>query len=383
MAIKRLVEFAPIRLTQARLAKGWMMSELALRMKPPLTRQAISSFEKGTSNPSPETLRALANELDVSPSFLTLPLRSRESDDALESAITFRTLSSSTKRAREQAGVYLKWLAGLGQFIEQYVDMPDVTLPDFAIDDFESLSDDKISDIADQCRKLFGLGDGPISDLTLLLENKGVFIGYVNLAAGMDGISAWIDGRPVILISEKAYAARARFDMAHELAHLILHKSLTNEELEAKGLLATIERQAQRFASCFLMPESTIASEIYGIDEQSLIATKKRWGVSMQDILMRLHDIGLISDHQKTRAFQIISAKGQRKKEPLDGITERERGRLLKKAVEFLNENNVLSYSEFFDKAKYPACILEAVTGIQNAVAAATNVIAFRLKAAS
>jgi Zn-dependent peptidase ImmA (M78 family)/transcriptional regulator with XRE-family HTH domain len=380
MMVKRLAEFVPARLTQARRVCGWTMAELASRTRPELTRQAVSSFEKGTSSPSLETLRSLARELNVEPTFLTSPLRSRELEQALESAITFRTLASSTKRAREQAWVYLKWLAGIGEFIEQFVELPAIGIPDFGIDDFSVLDDDQIEEIAALTRKALGLGDGPISDLTLLLENKGVFIGYVSLAHGMDGISAWIGGRPTVLISERAFAARARLDLAHELAHLILHRALTNDELETKGMLALVEHQAQYFASCFLMPETTFASEIYGVDEDSLIAAKKRWGVSMQAIIMRLNGIGLISERQKVRWFQQISAKGQRKKEPLDGITNPERGRLLRKATEFIEENRLLSFPEFFDKAKYPPWYLETVTGLENVASAVENVVPFRLK---
>ncbi len=354
------------------------MAELATRTK--LTRQAISSFERGASNPSSETLRSLAYELGVEPTFLTLPLRSRELEESLQSAITFRTLASSTKRAREQAGVYLRWLAGVGEFIEQFVEVPPANIPDFKIEDFASLGDDDIEEIAAQSRKLLGLGDGPISDLTLLLENKGVFVGYVSLVSGMDGISAWVDGRPAVLISAKAFAARARYDLAHELAHLILHRALTNEELETKSTLSLVEHQAQHFAGCFLMPEITFAREIYGVDDESLIAAKKRWGVSMQAIVMRLNGIGLISDSQKARWFQQLSAKDQRKKEPLDGVTKPERGRLLKRAVEFIKENHILDFSSFFDKAKYPAWFLEAVTGLENTATVPANVLPFRLK---
>ena len=95
---------------------------------------------------------------------------------------------------------------------------------------------------------------------------------------------------------------------------------------------------------------------------------------------MRLNGIGLLSDHQKTRAFQIISAKGQRKKEPLDGTTKPERARLLEKAVEFVRENNVFNFNEFFEKARYPTWFLEAATGIQNAISISSNVVPFKLK---
>lgn len=375
--MKRAADFVPGRLTQARRAKGWSMVELADRLS--LTRQAISSFEKG-GRPSPETFLSLSRELEVEPSFLTLQLREREREDALQSAISFRTLASSTKRDRERAGVYLRWLAGFSELLEQYVELPPVQLPEFDIDDFATLTDAQVEDYAAKARRAFGVGDGPISDLTLLLENKGVIIAYVPLSAGMDGISAWIKDRPFILISSTAYAARARLDLAHELAHLLLHKALTPEDLEMKGTLAVIERQAQHFAGCFHLPERTFTAEMYGFDEASLLSAKKRWGVSMQAMVVRLHSIGLINDHQKTRVFVQFSAKGYRRKEPLDDVTKPERGRLLKKAAEFLSEHQKLQIWEMFEQAKYPAWFVEAITGIKNAIMPTANVLQFRLK---
>lgn len=379
----RLAEFQPARLTQARRIRGWTMAELADRTG--LTRQAISAFEKTDSglNPKPETLRVLADALDVEPAFLTCALRTGEEDYAIESAVSFRTLVSSSKRNREQAKVYLQMLAGIGSLLEDFIDLPQQSIPDFGIDDFTNLDNEEIEGIAEKTRRFFGLGDGPIPDLTLLLENRGVLIGYVPLASGMDGISAWIAGRPTIVISEKAYAARSRFDLAHELGHLILHRSLTNDELEIKGMLKKVEDQANYFASCFLLPEHTFAKEIYSTDEKSLLAIKERWGVSMQAVIMRLHSIGLITEWQKIRAFQQISVRGQRKKEPLDDSMIPERSRLTKKAVQFLNEHNILDVNEFFVRATYPKWFIESITGLEKSSATNSNIVPFRLKQAN
>ena len=75
MAIKRLANYQPERLTQARKLRGLSMPELAL--KTDLTRQAISLFEKSINGitPSAETLIALSKELNVNITFFTLPLR--------------------------------------------------------------------------------------------------------------------------------------------------------------------------------------------------------------------------------------------------------------------------------------------------------------------
>jgi Zn-dependent peptidase ImmA (M78 family)/transcriptional regulator with XRE-family HTH domain len=377
--LKRVAEFQPARLTQARLMREWSMAELAQQTG--LTRQAISLFEKsGGKAPSAETLRALARELGVEPSFLTCPIRKSETGEALQTAITFRTLASSTKRHRDQAGVLLTWLAGVSDFLWDYVEPPQLRIPKFDIADFATLSDDDVESYAEKARRALGIGDGPISDLTLLLENHGCSVAYVTLAPGMDGISAWISGRPFILISDKAYSARARFDLAHELGHVLLHQALSQDELESKDMLRLVEDQANLFASCFLLPERTFAKGIYGTDRASLLAAKSKWGVSMQAILMRLRQIGLISERQLMRGFQQISAAGHRKKEPLDDTTKPERARLYLRIMEFVKERINLAWDDFVDGCAYPIWFISQVTGITVTPNPTQNVIPFKLR---
>jgi len=66
----------------------------------------------------------------------------------------------------------LNWLAGIGEFIEEFVELPTASIPDFGIEDFASLGDDDIEKIAAQYEKINGLGDGPISDLTLCWKTR-------------------------------------------------------------------------------------------------------------------------------------------------------------------------------------------------------------------
>ena len=379
-----LAEFQAKRLTQARQAKGWNKATLAVRAG--LTRPAISSFEKETNGtkPTAETLRTLARELDVSPAFLTAPLRGRELESSLENAVTFRSLAASTKADRAQAKVQLTWIGGISNFIEEVMSLQAERFPKIEFGDAALLKDSDIEEIAAETRKAFGIGDGPISDLTLLLENHGAFIGYVDLASGVDGISAWIDGRPVIAINSNAFAARARYDLAHELGHLILHRNVSSEEFEDKNAHRLYEHQANFFGGCFHMPENTFSRFAYGIDLKSLIELKKQWGVSMQAAIMRMHSLGLISESQKTRAFQQISAAGFRRKEPLDGEVPREQTRLFKKVADFLRVNSVLTTDDFFLLSGYPEAFLEALTGLKRApVIEASNVVQFRLKVSS
>jgi Zn-dependent peptidase ImmA (M78 family) len=60
-----------------------------------------------------------------------------------------------------------------------------------------------------------------------------------------------------VLVSRKAYHAHGQFDLAHELFHLIAHKTITEEEIEDKKLLNLVESQTHRLADAFLATHRT------------------------------------------------------------------------------------------------------------------------------
>ncbi len=333
--------FVPQRLTQARFAKLYNMSELAEITG--LTRAAISQFEKEyvATKPSPETLRLLANKLDVSERFFTKPLS--EMETSVESTPSFRSRKTSLAKGREQARTYLKWMAYLIDSFKQFIHLPELKIPDFKVNAFEKLTKNDIEKLANQTRMAFNIGYGPISDVTLLLENHGIFIGHHPLQKKLDAISTWFDGRPIILINPEVSAVRIRYDLAHELGHFILHKNCLDEvELDDKNLHKTYEWQADYFAGCFLMPEQTFAQEVYSIDLESLIKLKERWKVSIASIIMRLENIHLISENQKQRLFRMLNYKSARSHEPLDSVIPKEKPRLFTHIIELLSSENVL-----------------------------------------
>jgi Zn-dependent peptidase ImmA (M78 family)/transcriptional regulator with XRE-family HTH domain len=380
---KRLAEFQPLRLRQAR--RGCKMSMATLAERIGVTRQAVSAYESGANAPASDVLRRLAAELGVQAAFFTAPLY--DSENQRQSVINFRSLRASTLRAREQAKTYMEWTAGLTSFLSKYVVLPAAHLPTFEIPDFGQLDDVKIEELAEETRRFFGLGDGPISDLTLLLENKGVTVGYVPLETGMDGLSGWFARCPYILINSTAFHARARYDLAHELAHLVIHRGLTDEEFCQRGVLNLVEDQANKFAAAFLLPAKTFVPEVYSVDMESLISLKRRWGVSVQAIIMRLNSLQLISDQQKMRLFKFIGMRGMRRKEPLDGEIPREKSRLFVRVATLLDENKTLFREEFAIRTMLPVDFIKKLADIpeperDSHLASGSNVINFTTVAA-
>jgi Zn-dependent peptidase ImmA (M78 family) len=119
-----------------------------------------------------------------------------------------------------------------------------------------------------------------------------------------------------MLATDKMSLPRRQMDAAHELGHAILHKGVSHEEL--KSDLKEIERQAFRFASAFLLPETTYVHEVQHYSLAGLLSVKERWRVSVKAQIRRLLDLEVIPEHYGTQLYKSYSANGWNKVEPLD-----------------------------------------------------------------
>lgn len=174
------------------------------------------------------------------------------------------------------------------------------------VDDF-----DTPADAADTIREEWNVPPGPISDMVATLENAGALVVVRDLqSTELDAVSQWPAGkRPLILLNSTGPGDRARFSLAHELGHLVMHAE--------PGAGRTQEDQADRFAAELLMPHDAILEELKpGIDIARLIELKARWGVSMAALIRRAMDLGVISEWQYRTLVVELSALGYRTNEP-------------------------------------------------------------------
>jgi len=167
-------------------------------------------------------------------------------------------------------------------------------------------------------RKYWGLGEGPISNMVHLLESKGVGIFWLTTnSESIDGFSMWFDGFPFIFLSaSKTAGERVRFSLAHELAHLVLHKNQVNSG-QAVDDWERIERDANSFASSFHLPSNQFLAECprYPVLSEFL-PLKRRWKVSIQAMIRRGHDLNRFSPQQYKQAYIEISRRHWRQEEP-------------------------------------------------------------------
>ncbi len=165
-------------------------------------------------------------------------------------------------------------------------------------------------------RQHWRLGDMPIENMVQLLETRGIRVfSLAENTKEVDAFSVWRDDVPYIFLNRFKSAERSRFDAAHELCHLCLHKHGGAAAIHKNS---PIEKDAQAFAGAFLMPESDMRSivtgPIYRVDD--LVRYKKRWRVAAAALAYRLHEIGLVADARANSFYVEMSRRGWLKQEP-------------------------------------------------------------------
>jgi len=352
--------FDGARLTLARQLAGLRKSDLAqlLDMSP----TAVAAWESGAKRPTAVTVARLALSLGVDLGFFAM----RPDDVAALSATPhFRSLRSTSQLARDQAFAYGQLAVDIATSLEKHVECPDPGVPSFTVPiDADGLGADG-PDIdgpeqaARHVRDRWGVSAGPAPHLVRLLENHGVLVVFSPpQAAAVDAYSFDSRLRPVVVLNPvKHDYYRQRFDVAHELGHLVMHT-----DAEPGG--RTVEDQANRFAAEFLMPAAVIRDELpkamNAAAWQSLARCKERWGTSIQALLYRARRLGALTEVSYRNAMATLTSRGWRRSEP-GLVTVLEQPSMLPRALELLAAEGISEY-DLRDQCRVPAELFRTVT---------------------
>ena len=345
----------PDRFKEARRAKGLNQTELADAVG--LTRQAISSYEMGDRQPEPPIFIRIAQVLGQPLSYFT---SDRPGVDGPIGPAFFRSRKAAAKALNDRCEIWREWFAQSASLFSGLVKFPEVSLLHFSPRAGRFYSADEIEDAAKQCRRAWTLGDGPLANVIGMLESKGIVTARAEFGtADIDAFSFWAGYRPMIVLSsDKNVCARSRFDAAHELGHLVLHRGVGEEELEDRETLDQIESEANRFAGAFLMPPESYAHEVFTTRIGGFVELKKRWKVSVAAQIYRCANLGLITDDQVLNLRKQISRLKWRQKEPLDDELKPEQPMLLRKAFELVVSSRVATASDIATRAKLDTGLL-------------------------
>ncbi|PWB41500.1 MAG: hypothetical protein C3F19_05740 [Rhodocyclales bacterium] len=374
---KGVTGFQGARLVQAR--EGRAMTQTTLANLIGRSSGAISRWEKGDQFPEPDALESLERHLAVPASWFLRPIVAYG-----DRPYFFRSKAAITRTARNIAKTRLEYLCEASQVFQEWVEWPTVNVPSENAKDYLTIRDEDIETIALNLRKHWKLGVGPITDVILAMENAGVVIsgeelGYTN----MDGVSKWFDcdARPyVFLARDKANSTRHRFDAAHELGHLVLHRHL--DDVEFNSRYSEIERQANLFASAFLLPAESFASEVATPSLETFLAMKPRWKVSIGAMIFRSKQLGIISEEYATRLWKNYSARGWRRGEPGDEKIVFEETRLMSRAVKLLLEEGGFDHGRIVSEVGLFPADIERLCGLpENYLRGSDNkVVTLRLR---
>jgi Zn-dependent peptidase ImmA (M78 family)/transcriptional regulator with XRE-family HTH domain len=361
----------PERIREAREARGYTVERFAEELG--VSRQSVGQYEAGQIVPSAEVMSKIIALTQQPPAFFT-EKRARSLDGF--GTPFWRGLKRMNRADRARISRRLEWAWDILAYVEQYIDLPTVNLPvlewDWQVD-----SEDALERIAGIVRDHWALGRGPIFHLSAVLEANGVILIKESVYCDdMDAVSRWQGGRPFILCSaDRDELPRFNFDLAHELGHLLLHNGVD----VTTDILGKIERQANYFAGCFLLPRETFAREVISTSVHYFLKLKERWRVSVAMMVYRCKELGILNANQVSYMFRQLTAKGMRKREPLDTAFKTESPSVLQAALDMLIKNGVQSKSDIREALNLNSNDIEQLCGAPSGYLGET-VVPLRIK---
>jgi Zn-dependent peptidase ImmA (M78 family)/transcriptional regulator with XRE-family HTH domain len=294
------------RIKQGRLKTSLSQRQLAAKIG--VSAQAISKYERDLDVPGSKVLIQLSKALDLRIEFFLRPASITKIEPKFRKRMTLSVKGQDAL------------LSSVQDWLERYLEIEGILSEEAPRFDYPEgfpkhvTTLQEIEQAAEALRRAWGLGAGPIEDLTGLLEDKGIKVGTIEADPKFDACTfqAEIDGGVTAIVTRKGIPGdRQRFSLAHELGHLIL---ITHDLDEEKAAL--------RFAAAFLIPEATASSELHGkrviLSIYELHILKHRYGASMSTWIHRAEELGIISKSRAKSLYQLFSAQDWRKIEPGD-----------------------------------------------------------------
>ncbi len=313
--------FSPKRVTLARIRRGLSKTELAERVG--VTPRMMTEYEAGRASPGPDTLDNLVRVLGFPRRFFIGP----EPMQLSKFSVSFRSLASMRASQRNAALGAASIALELNSWIEKQFDLVDVDVP--------ALRDVAPEVAAGALREQWRLGVQPIPSMVHLLELHGIRVfSLQERCRELDAFSFWHGQRPFCFLNTLKSAEHGRFDAAHELGHLVLHRHGHPQGRKA-------EEEADAFASAFLMPSSTVAALVpRGANLQQLIRLKKTHKVSVAALAHRSHKLGILSEWHYRGLCIEMGRLGYRTNEP-SPMQNRETSQVLNKIFTALRQEGI------------------------------------------
>lgn len=303
--LKTMKETVGNRIKSARNLAGLSLRELANRMGDLVSHNAIKKYEDGLMMPDSKVIIALANALSVKPDyfFRSYTVKIENVEFRKKSRIPKKELKSIKEKVINSIERYIE--------LEQFLSISSTfTNP---IKDFLVTNSDDIEGAVNRLLIQWKIGFNALPNVIELLEDKGIKVIELDVNNDFDGLSGMANSTiPVIVVNKNYPNDRKRFTALHELGHLLLSFS-SSIEYRAE------EKLCHRFAGAMLIPEETFTAELgehrTRISLPELIAIKETYGISIQAIMARARDLGIISEERYINFRKWLNQSDDRRKE--------------------------------------------------------------------
>jgi Zn-dependent peptidase ImmA (M78 family)/DNA-binding XRE family transcriptional regulator len=329
-----------------------------------VSRQTITQYEKDQQTPRPAVMLKITQVLNLPMAFFL-----REPTHPLSGVIFARSMAAATRAPRKRAERRHEWARQIAEWLKSYLDFPPVDFPDFKpAADPTIIPDEWIEQASEKTRRHWRMGDGPISNVIWLLEQHGVVPSFSDF--GSEDLDAFSDcGRTsysphISLSSEKKFAARVNYTVAHELGHLVVHRNVPEHVAKRKSEHALIEHQANVFAGAFLLPASTFAPLVRYPSLEMFRTLKAFWRVSIGALLMRAKSLSLIEESKFTNLWIAYNKRGWKHVEPMDDELQFGSPKLLRQSFDLLVNERVVSRQEIRSSLPYDSADVEKLCGL-------------------
>lgn len=317
------IGLTPSRIRLARQRRG--LSKVALASALRVTTRTVGKYE--TEGAPAARASDIAAALDLPAEFFSRPEREAISPEQGFFRARRRVTATQLHSARATASMGIEmyeWLA------ERFA-LPAMVMPD--------LDDHSPADAAAALRSLWGRSSGPLPNLVQLSEAHGVRVLSLPVdTAAVDAFSLWQNDVPYAFLSMAKTAERSRFDLAHELGHLVMHSRVG---VGAGGATdREIEREADAFASAFLMPRNELLA--YSSREPAVpevLRLRTHFKVSAMAMTYSLRTAGRLTEWGYRQNCAHLAQQGFRAGEP--GGMERERSRVFATVFPMLRAQGV------------------------------------------
>lgn len=310
-----------------------LLTELNDKYSIKLLQSELSKIEKGERKTiSEELLSAIAEILDFPQSYFFL------TGEVIDVKLSlFRKRQKLTKKMQSYILGTINIIADACKNLIDDTRCMNINVPYFSLEKYK-----QATEIARTLRLYWNVPQGPIENLTNLLEDNGIIVNFINVDDDkFDGYSYTDNDIHVIVVNSSLSGDRLRYTLAHELGHTIMK----NEYLPYKEA----EDTANEFASEFLMPEHSIRPSLKNINYEKAYYLKSYWKVSMASLFRRAKDLNIINHNRYVALNCYMSQLGYRKKEP-NPITK-EFPTLFKEVLLSYQEDDNLTFEDIAEKA--------------------------------